>query len=178
MSSTTPPRSLDHYARLVRRLLRVPVGLVTLVTDHEQVFVGRDGTSDQRTPLTHSFCHLVVSEGHPLVVSDARRDERLATHPAVLERGVVAYAGWPLYDAGGTPVGTLCVVEHGPREWSTDEVTMLQELARACSVDLQRDSTLVALLDQLADLERELASSDRATASRVATIRQSVLTTP
>jgi GAF domain-containing protein len=174
-----PGRSMDHYARLVRRLLRVPQSTVSLVYDDEQVFVGAAGLAEpaatsRRTPLTHSFCQYVVTERKPLVVADARGDRQLRAHPAVTDLGVVAYAGWPLYDADGATIGSLCAVEHGPRAWTTDEVTVLQELGQGCSAELQRLATLGRVLDELAALEDELAPAHRAIADRVALVRLGV----
>jgi GAF domain-containing protein len=173
-SAPVHDRSLDHYARLVRRLLRVPVALVTLVDEHDQVLAGAAGLSDAdaRASASHSFCRFVLSSGNPLVVDDARRDTGLAEHPAVRRMGVVAYAGWPLYDQSGDAVGSLCAIEHGARAWTTDEVSVLQDLARACGDEVQRGSTLTTVLDQLAALERDL---EPAMAHRVATIRRSAI---
>ena len=132
---------LDRYARLVRRVVGVPVGLVTLVGPDRQRFVGADGldepwASARETPLSHSFCRWVVADQQPLVLADARRDERLRTNFAIPELGVVAYAGWPLTDHTGRLVGSLCAIDHEPRAWTEDELTALGDLAAACSAEL------------------------------------------
>ncbi|WP_308444764.1 GAF domain-containing protein [Streptomyces nojiriensis] len=53
-----------------------------------------------------------MASGQPLVVPDARADERLRTHPAVTDLGVIAYAGMPLTDTDGLVVGSLCAIDH------------------------------------------------------------------
>ncbi len=171
-------RSLDHYARLARRLLRVPVAMVTLVNEHDQVLAGAAGLSEPeaRAPDSHSFCRYVLTSGQPLVVNDARHDRELSQHPGVRRMGIVAYAGWPLYDESGDAIGSLCAVEHGPRLWTTDEVSVLQELAHGCAAELRRGSMLATMLEQLAVLESELVPAHRAVADRVATIRRAALT--
>lgn len=133
--------SLDHYARLVCRVLRVPTSTVTIVEAHRQVFPGASGLqepyrSTRQTPLSHSYCQYVVLDERPLVVSDARLDPRLAGNPAVRD-GAIAYAGWPLVDGGGRTVGALCAVDTEPREWTDEEVHVLEDLASACSAELQ-----------------------------------------
>jgi signal transduction protein with GAF and PtsI domain len=72
----------------------------------------------------------VVSSGAPLVVADAREDPLLRTNPGVVENGVVAYLGVPLVDAGDHTLGTLCVIDSQPRQWSAAEVETVRELAR------------------------------------------------
>lgn len=133
--------SFDRYARMVRRALDVPVALVSLVEAERQVFPGASGLplevdAVRETPLTHSFCQHVVADQAPLVVTDARLDERLRDNLAVPDLGVIAYAGWPITDHRGTIVGSLCAIDHEPRDWTDDEVEMLADLAAACSTEL------------------------------------------
>ncbi|QIG44145.1 GAF domain-containing protein [Nocardioides anomalus] len=135
-------QSFDHYARLVRRVLGVSAATVSLVEADRQVLPGAIGLPApydelRETPLTHSFCRYVVADQLPLVVSDARTDPRLATSPAVTDMGVVAYAGWPVRDASGRVVGSLCAIESAPRDWSADDLEVLEDLATACSAELQ-----------------------------------------
>ncbi|MDO9457684.1 GAF domain-containing SpoIIE family protein phosphatase [Nocardioides sp.] len=131
----------DHYARLVRRLLGVPVGLVSLVEPDRQVFVGAIGLPDayqrsRETPLSHSFCQYVVKDERPLIISDARVDPRLSDNLAIEDLGVVAYAGWPVTDHTGRAIGSLCAIDSVPREWTREDVETLEDLAAACSAEL------------------------------------------
>jgi serine phosphatase RsbU (regulator of sigma subunit) len=133
--------SFDRYARMVSRALGTSVALVTLIEDERQVFPGACGLpadieAHRETPLSHSFCKYVVIDQAPLVVPDLREDERLREHPAIADLGVVAYAGWPITDHTGAIVGSLCALEYEPREWSTADLEMLEDLAAACSTEL------------------------------------------
>ena len=94
-------KSFDRYARMVRRMIDVPVSMVSLVERDRQVFVGAEGLPDElertrETPLTHSFCQYVVDDGAPVVLNDARLDERGRHNLAIPDMGVVAYAGYPI----------------------------------------------------------------------------------
>jgi GAF domain-containing protein len=42
---------------------------------------------------------------------------------------LAAYAGVPLSDAAGHTIGTLCVWDSEPRQWSTGHVQILEDLA-------------------------------------------------
>lgn len=139
--------SFDHYARLVCRVLRVPRSTVTIVETDRQIFPGACGLqeparSSRQTPLSHSYCRYVVADRGPLMVPDAREDPRLADSPAVHD-GAIAYAGWPLHDGAGRTIGALCAVDTEPREWTTDDVKVLEDLAAACSVELQHAGRVV-----------------------------------
>lgn len=97
IDSSAQDGHLDHYARLVRRLLQVPTAMVTLVEQQRQVFPGVSGLpepylSARETPLSHSFCQYVVVDQQPLRVLDARVEPRLADSQAIVDQRAVAYA--------------------------------------------------------------------------------------
>ncbi|MGZ4445895.1 MAG: SpoIIE family protein phosphatase [Nocardioides sp.] len=133
--------SFDRYARMVRNALRVPTALVSLVEEDRQVFPGAVGLAEpfqttRETPLSHSFCQYVVADQRPLVISDARIDDRLHDNPAIRDLGVIAYAGWPIRDHHGTVIGSLCAIDGEPRTWTDDDLELLQDMAAACSTEL------------------------------------------
>ncbi|MFJ3725770.1 SpoIIE family protein phosphatase [Streptomyces sp. NPDC090045] len=132
---------MDRFARLVSRLLRVPVAFVSLVEEERQILPGLFGLPEpwagsRALPLSHSLCRYVVAFGQPLVVPDARADDRLRTNPAVGDLGLIAYAGVPLTDADGLVLGSLCAIDHEPRTWGDGELADLKDLAAACSAEL------------------------------------------
>src|SRR5690348_31120 len=93
--------SLDRLTGLAARLIGAPVALVSLVGAERQRFAsacGLDGELDEtrETSLSHSFSRYVVEDRQPLIVEDAREDERLRSNPAVAEYTAIAYAGFPL----------------------------------------------------------------------------------
>ncbi|WP_328971767.1 SpoIIE family protein phosphatase [Streptomyces sp. NBC_00239] len=140
LSAASDP-GMDRFARLVARLLRVPVAFVSMVEEDRQVLPGMIGLSEpwagrRVLPLSHALCRYVVPSGEPLIVSDVRADDRLRISPAIADLGVVAYAGVPLTDVDGVVLGSLCAIDHEPRTWDGDELTDLEDLAAACSAEL------------------------------------------
>ncbi len=158
-----PDPTFDRYARIVQSALRVPVALVSIVESERQVFPGAVGLpspwqDDRCTPLTHSFCQYVVKDGAPLVIDDARLDERLRDNLAIVDLNVIAYAGFPITDSRGVVIGSLCAIDGVPREWSEAEVALLKDLAATCSAEfalreLQAEARRVA--------DRARSESDR-----------------
>jgi signal transduction histidine kinase len=133
-----PEPTLEPYARIVARLLDVPVALISIVTDDRQFFpasVGLDEPWRSRgeTPLSMSFCQHVVVGDAPLVVPDALQDERVAGNGAIAELDVVAYLGVPLRAPDGQPLGSVCAIDHRPRQWSDADLELLQEVAQAAA---------------------------------------------
>lgn len=119
---------------MAARLLRAPMALLTLVDVDRQWFKSSFGlpgplATAGETPLAYSVCQYAVAAGRPLVISDAYRDPDLRDHPAVLEYGIRAYAGVPLFSPDGYAVGTLCVLDVRPRRWSSGNLANLGDLA-------------------------------------------------
>jgi transcriptional regulator with GAF, ATPase, and Fis domain len=132
----------DNIAGLVRTLLDVPVAVVSLLDARRQFFPGASGLAEpwathRQTPLSHALCQLVALAQEPLVVTDARHDRRCDTNRAITELGIVGYAGMPLTDAAGTVVGALCAIDHQPRIWTEAELSLLADVALACSDSLR-----------------------------------------
>ncbi|WP_309648538.1 SpoIIE family protein phosphatase [Nocardioides sp.] len=181
--------TFDHYARLVRRLLHVPIGLVSLVEPDRQVFRGAAGLPGpldevRETPLSHSFCQYVVKDASPLVISDARLDARLAGNLAIEELDVIAYAGWPLTDVRGEVIGSLCAIDSTPRTWTPEDLATLEDLAAACSAELgererqQVTAAALAAAEELHERSRALLalSTGLAATDTLADVAESVAT--
>ena len=61
----------------------------------------------------------------------------LSTNLAVTELGVAAYAGAPLITADGHCLGTISVLDWEPRDWTDEQVAMLQDLAATAVTELE-----------------------------------------
>jgi hypothetical protein len=126
-----PEPGFDRHARLAAQMLNAPIALVSLVDEDRQFFKSGLGVEERETPLSHSFCQHAVARREPLVVDDAREHPILKDNPAVLEMGAIAYAGVPLIDPAGQALGTLCVLDNRPRQWSSHQVELLADLAES-----------------------------------------------
>ncbi|MFF2996934.1 GAF domain-containing SpoIIE family protein phosphatase [Streptomyces sp. NPDC057950] len=140
--SAAADAGMDRFARLAADLLGAPVALVSLVDADRQLLPGMIGLDDpwasaRQTPLTHSLCRHVVGGGRPLVIRDARADTRTRESLAIPDLGVVGYAGVPLTDSDGYVLGSLCVIDTRPRVWSDHDLSVLEDLAAACSAELR-----------------------------------------
>ncbi|MFE9688642.1 SpoIIE family protein phosphatase [Micromonospora sp. NPDC005806] len=137
-----PDEALDRFARMVAKVIGVPIALVSLVDEVRQYFPGATGlgqpwATTRQTPLSHSFCQRVVTSAKPLVISDARGDDRVCDNPAIEDLGVVGYAGMPLFDEEENILGSLCAIDTSPRSWTDAELALLADLAAACSAKLR-----------------------------------------
>ena len=154
-----PDEAFDRFASLVKRVLDVPVALVSLVEDQRQFFPGQVGLAEpwageRETSLSHSFCQHVVVEGQPKVFADARIYAQVRDNLAIPHLGWVAYAGMPLTDTDGLVLGSLCAIDTKPRAWTPKELAGLADLAAACSSELR-----LRIARELAEEARRTAES-------------------
>ena len=172
-----PDQAFDRFASLVKRLLDVPVALVSLVDDQRQFFPGQVGLSEpwltkRETPLTHSFCQHVVIEGEAKVFPDARIYAQVRDNLAIPDLGVVAYAGMPLTDADGRTLGSLCAIDTKPRAWTKAELEILRDLSEACSSELR-----LRISRELADEARRHAETAHDQLAMLAELTETLATT-
>jgi hypothetical protein len=136
-----PEEPFDRLARLAARVVNAPVALVSGVDRDRQFFKSCLGlpepwATQRETPLSHSFCQHVVAAKEPVIVSDARTDERLLDNLAIRDLGVIAYLGVPLITRDGHAVGTLCVIDHQPRIWTNEEIGLVKDIASAVVTEI------------------------------------------
>lgn len=126
--------SYDRITRLVAERLDVPTALVSLVDHDRQFFKSQVGLSEpsatlRQTPLSHSFCKHAVALDAPVIVTDATTDPRFHANPAIEDDDVIAYLGVPIRTHEGHVLGSLCAIDHEPRQWTTAHVQLLEQLS-------------------------------------------------
>ena len=149
----------DALVQLAAFLCDAPIALISLVDDQRQWYKARVGTELCGTSRSDSFCTHALAGPDLLVVPDARRDPRFATVPMVSGPPWVRfYAGAPLITPAGAVLGTLCVLDHRPRELSPLQRTQLRQLA---------DQVMAQLLlrRQAAELRAEMAAHEETEAA-------------
>lgn len=135
---TPPEAEFDEVARLAAHVLGTPIALVSLIDTDRQWFKARYGLEAPQTPRDVSFCGHVVADGTTLLVPDARADARFVDNPLVTgEPRVGFYVGAPLRTPDGYLLGTLCAIDHAPRNVSAEQIELLQLLGRQVVTTLE-----------------------------------------
>jgi GAF domain-containing protein len=90
---------------------------------------------DRENSISYSFCQHVVTLNRLFVVENARKHPLVAENLGTTELGVQAYAGAPIH-ADGQPIGALCIVSQEPRNWTNEELDVLETLAQAVNTEM------------------------------------------
>jgi PAS domain S-box-containing protein len=135
-----PDEKMDRFTRLITSIIGVPVALISIIDKDQsrQFFTSSKGLDEpwaswRQTPLTHSICQHVVTNGKPISVKDARIDPLVHENLAIRDLNVVAYLGVPISLPDGTNVGALCAIDHQPRDWTQNDKLLLKDLAASIS---------------------------------------------
>ena len=112
---------------------------MTLVDQDRQWFKAASGGMSGELPRDMSFCAHAILEDQVLIVPDALNDPRFADNPAVTGNFRVRfYAGCPLRLDNGAAVGTLCVADAHPRQFTKTQIQLLEDLAHSVVDELGR----------------------------------------
>jgi GGDEF domain-containing protein len=131
----------DRITRVVRRLLNVPIALVSMVERDVQWFRSAQGLAVTETARDISFCGHAVHHRQTMVVPDARHDARFIDNPLVTgPPHIAAYLGVPLWLNDETIAGTLCALDTQPRQFSPQDIAGLQDLAAIAQAELRLDT--------------------------------------
>ncbi|WP_246050254.1 sensor histidine kinase [Neolewinella litorea] len=129
-----PEDEFDDLTAIAAQICGTPVSLITLVDEDRQWFKSALGAPEGMTgsPRDIALCAYNILEPETtMVVPDARLDPRFANNELVIkDPNVVFYAGVPLISREGYALGSLCVIDHEPRQLADSQLRALEQLAR------------------------------------------------
>ncbi len=134
---TQPEERFDRLTRMAKISLDVPIAVVSLVDNNRQWFKSSVGLDVKETPRDISFCGHAIHSDEMLIVQDASKDKRFADNPLVLNDPKIRfYAGRPLKAINGERLGTFCIIDKKPRNFSKDELNILNDLGSIAEREL------------------------------------------
>ncbi|MFF1253861.1 protein kinase [Pseudarthrobacter sp. NPDC058329] len=135
---TLPDGTFDRVVAVAARMFAVPVAIVSIV-DHDRIwFKARYGTDVEQIGRDPGLCASAILQDEAWVVESAATDPRTLANPLVAgEAGMQFYAGVPLRTPDGYNLGTLCVLDHKPREFTVHDTETLENLAAIVMNDLE-----------------------------------------
>ena len=142
--------SFDNLTDLAAKVFDAPISLVSLIARDRQWFKSHHGLDISETPRELAFCEYAIRGDDTLLVPDARLDSRFASNPLVLgEPHIRFYCGVPLRSPEGHGLGTLCIIDRQPRQLSSQQISLLQSLARQAELELEIRRRLELLKEKL-----------------------------
>lgn len=134
-----PYRVLEHahhkvfgqVAALTARLFATPMAQVSLVDADEVVYPGNVGEPPLAGRLRRedSICAVAVYRPNTTTVFPDLRAEPCRWVSAEAQKDFAFYASHPIQTTAGQPIGSLCVLDRKPRQFTVDEQLILQRMA-------------------------------------------------
>lgn len=145
---SSPEQAFDDLTLLAAHICQTPIALVTFIDADRQWIKSRVGLEVTQTARDVAFCAHAIATPETLIVRDALEDERFAHNPFVLgEPRIRFYAGAPLRVGDGSGLGTLCVIDRVPHDFTLAQQEALEALSRQVVAQLE-------LRRQLAEVKR------------------------
>ena len=160
---TLPEEEYDNVTLIASQICDTPIALIGFIDNDRQWFKSFVGLNMTEIDRDLSICgHAINDPYNVMIVPDARNDVRFFDNPAVTgETNVVFYAGVPLVNDNGIPLGTLCVIDNKPKTLTDAQIASLKALSQQTMKllelrlnKLQLEKTLVALEKTNIELER------------------------
>ena len=138
---TPPEERFDRITRVAATLAEVPISLVSLIDKDRQWFKSCHGLDVSETPRELAFCAHAVARRERLIVPDTLLDDRFADNPLVTGGPRIRfYAGFPIFAADGSCVGTLCLIDTRPRQFTNELLHRFEDLAAMVQQELNEVS--------------------------------------
>jgi PAS domain S-box-containing protein len=127
---TLTESKFDDLTSLASTICQSPISLISLIDKDRQWFKSKVGLDANETPRDISFCGHAIMGSDIFEIPDAELDERFQDNPLYTGQPHVRfYAGAPLITKSGFKIGTLCVIDHVPRELNDAQKEALRKLA-------------------------------------------------
>lgn len=143
---TAAEQRFDRYTHLIADIFDFPVVLVSLIDQERQWFKSSVGWNMEECPREISLCSHTINQSGLMVVPDTKKDKRFANNPMVTGKPHIRfYAGAVLHSPNGQPVGTLCLIDHQPRELNDQQRQRLRQFAELIEIEIRQTSDLEAM---------------------------------
>lgn len=128
---TKPEDEFDDIVKLAATVCGTPASTITFVDSKRQWFKAATGMPSEVAPLELAICAHTLLSTELVEIPDTRLDLRTSDNPlCASEGGCRFYAGAPLLDAKGLPLGTLCVLGFVPQVLTEVQRHTLKVLAQ------------------------------------------------
>lgn len=145
--------SYDHLTKIAADVLDCEVSALKLAGKRSLWFASKVGTNLEQVDWNHSFCAHTIQSSDPLIVTDARVDERFSHLDLVRgDARLCSYVGAPV-TLRGTRIGALCVASPESRSFSPKKIEILRELSMHASELLEAKAQQLELIEAREDFQ-------------------------
>lgn len=123
----------ERITRLASKAFNIPICAISCIDEHEVWLKSAQGINACKMDKGTTFCQYAILGEGPLIINDARFDERFA---ACKDSSLVFYAGMPIRSIDGLPIAAFCMIDSEPRSFDDDDLEMLEDFAKLAQYEL------------------------------------------
>ena len=143
---TLPEDIFDDFTSIASQICGTPIALITLIDEDRQWFKSKLGINLSQTERDVSFCGHAILAKELFEIPDTVKDTRFVDNPLVTGNPDVRYyAGMPLITTSGHALGTLCVIDHIPRQMSAEQRIALEKLAKLVTSQIEHREAIIEM---------------------------------
>jgi hypothetical protein len=134
---TASEERFDRITQLAQKMFCTSGAALTFIDRDRQWFKSHPGILYDSTPRSIAFGAVAITSAEPFVVEDASLDPRFCDSPLVTGTARLRfYAGHPIDAENGEHIGTLCIVDTQPRNFTDADASLLRNLAMMAQNEL------------------------------------------
>ena len=166
----TTEELLDFTADEVAKMLSPDMCYITTLEGDNLLFRALRGDANglikkgMEIKVDETICGLVIDEKKPIVIPDIKKDPIAERYPYLEEYGIESYAGIPLLGRGRKAIGTICVLNKEPQDYSKEDMELLSIFASRVSLAIERARIEGKLLNAKAKLQERAEELQELTA--------------
>lgn len=129
----------ERITRITKQIFDVPIVAISIIDTERQWFKSTQGMNVCQNDLNSSFCAHAILQNDIFIIPDSLNDKRFADNPCVTSEPFVRfYAGCPIGTEDGYNLGTLCIIDSKPREFTDQQLQSLKDMAALAQDELQK----------------------------------------
>ena len=157
--------AFDDLTEFASKVLEVPYVFINLIDEKRQWAKSAAGIAREAAGCDRndSLCNLAIQKTAPLIIPDAQADDRFSDVGCVCNPpNVRFYAGMPIINENGYALGTVCVVDFEPRDFSYDKIELLKSIARQVVAQFELKKKINESVRTQGELKQALDTANRA----------------
>jgi GAF domain-containing protein len=165
---TPPDGAFDDITSLASSIFNVPIAIISLVDSERIWFKSHYGLSVNQIDRQPGLCASAILADDIYAVEDARKDPRTLANPLVAgEFGLQFYAATPLRTSDYYNLGTLCVIDKNPRQFTGEEKILLGKLGKIVMNEMELRLQLRSTVENIDNISSDLCKNLTKTVSNI-----------
>jgi diguanylate cyclase (GGDEF)-like protein len=147
--------NFERITRITKSLFNVPIAAFTLIDGERQWFKSIQGLDVCETSREVSFCGHVINQDEIMIINDALLDPRFADNPLVIGPPFIRfYAGCPVLSTNGLKMGSLCIIDTKPHNYTATDLAQLKDMAKLAEIEINSSQNEYIQKQLMTELER------------------------